>query len=176
MVVAAPQAQLDDLAAAVARQLGPVVRVRVVATSFTVTGEPTGRGGPEGVAELCGAGEVAAAAGRARDAGATLLLLRTVSPDAPDGLDDLLRLVSADALVLAVDADSSRRRVRERITAIGTSCPVFLALTGCSTAGAPVTAAQVSGHATVALLDGRPASVGTWTGVLLDALLSQDDR
>ena len=175
VVVAGTREELPGLAAAVSRLVGPVVLARIAAA---VPGSPRGSQ-PQGsgdVVELSDGDELLILAARARNAHATLLLLHPVRPDAPEGVGELARTAGAAAVVLAVDADSSRGRVRARVDAAGASGTVHLALTGCASAEAPATAAQARVGAAVALLDGRPATPGAWTGVLLDALLGQDSR
>ncbi|WP_380163542.1 hypothetical protein [Jannaschia sp. R86511] len=94
----------------------------------------------------------------------------TVTPRrAGTGRTDLVRAVAPDLVVLAVDADSSVRRQAAVTSRVADACgsrPLLLSLVGCARASAPL----VHTGWPVVLLDGRPATVGTWTGVLLDAL------
>ena len=94
----------------------------------------------------------------------------TVTPRrAGTGRTELIRSTSPDLVVLAVDADSSVRRQAAVTSRVADACderPLLLSLVGCARASAPL----VHSGWPVVLLDGRPATVGTWTGVLLDAL------
>ncbi len=81
-----------------------------------------------------------------------------------------MRDLDPELVVLGVAADASARRqdaVSARLSAgSGADRPFVLALDGCAEATAPLAHAGWP----IALLDGRPATVCTWSGVLLDAL------
>ena len=124
-------------------------------------------------------------ASRARAAGQPVVLALcdptlgdgVVAAQAGTGRAGLLRSLDPDLVVLVVDADSSCRRqhaVTGRVDQVVRSIQrsLALALVGCDQAAAPLSHAAWP----VALLDGRPATRGTWTGVLLDALRSADVR
>jgi hypothetical protein len=145
--------------------------------------EPAARRRGGGPAVLSQTRALPALAGRARAAGMPLVLAvgdptlaEGVAPAlAGGGRTVLLPSLDPDLVVLVVDADASPRRQRgatDRVVAShGARRPLVLALVGCSDAASPLTHAGRP----VALLDGRPATRGTWTGVLLDALRAAAD-
>ncbi len=173
VVVLGAPGRVDAAAADVAAQLG---------TSFAArwSDDPPGRrtpGAPAGEV-LRESRAVAGLAGRARaqDLPAVLAVAdASLAEGVPAtlvgrGRAALLRALGADVVVLVVEADTPRRRqavVVGRVTeAHGPGRPLVLSVVGCDGASAPLAHADRP----VALLDGRRAGVGTWTGVVLDAL------
>jgi hypothetical protein len=160
---ASARAAADELAA---RMHLPAVRV------YSANG--TARADAAPVGDVWQAAALAAEV-RAEATAAAIVVLATDGRPDGGGCGDweraMLAAIEPDALWALVDATRKPADTRAQLAKLGTA-PTALVVTGATRTASPATVWELG--IPVAVLDGRPATRGTWAALLIDALDAQE--